>query len=73
MPLTMLLDIILLVPSSRIEAYNLTSCNISCDCSHMSILFFFYFIINNLLHGVQRQTVVATFVTTYNRCTLTWS
>ena len=33
------------------------------------ILFFFY--INNLLHGVWRQTVVATFVTTYRGSILT--
>ena len=30
-------------------------------------LFFFFFNFNSLLHGARRQTVVATFVTTYNR------
>ena len=37
------------------------------------VTFFFFFLINNLLHGAQGQTVVATFVTTYIRRTLTWS
>ena len=30
-----------------------------------------FFLINNLLHSVRGQTMVATFVTTYRRCTLT--
>ena len=30
---------------------------------------FFFFSFNNLLHGTRGQTVVATFVTTYNRRT----
>ena len=33
------------------------------------ILVVFFFSFNNLLHGMQGQTMVATFVTTYNRCT----
>ena len=37
-----------------------------CDSLQQSCVIFFLF--NNLLHGTQWQTVVATFVTTYNRC-----
>ena len=33
----MLLDIILLALSPRIYAYDFTSCDMSCDCSHMSL------------------------------------
>ena len=38
-----------------------------CDmCDYHTNLFFFFFKISNLLHEVYRQTMVATFVTTYN-------
>ena len=37
------------------------------------LFFFFFFLINNLLHSAWGQTVVATSITTYIRCTLTWS
>ena len=33
----MLLDIIFLVPSHPIQAYDLTSCDMSCDCSHVPL------------------------------------
>ena len=37
--------------------------------TYVTVFFFFFFKFNNLLHSMRGQTVVATFVTTYNRRT----